>query len=128
MSEWKQIFLMALEEHFNVSRAAKVAGCTRQWAYHERKADPEFAAAWGEIEHAWVDAAEAEIYRRAVEGVDRPVFYKGEIVGHVREFSDQLLVTFLKAHRPEKYREKQDVHQSGGMTIRVEYADADQAE
>lgn len=127
MSEWKQIFLMALEEHLNVSRAARIAGISRQRAYQERAADAGFREAWGDIEQQWTDAAEEELYRRAVEGAERPVFYKGAEVGRVREFSDQLLVAFLRAHRPEKYRERQDVHRSGGMTVRVEYADADES-
>jgi hypothetical protein len=40
-----------------------------------------------------------------VEGVDKPVYQGGVLVGYVREYSDQLLVTLLKAHRPEKFRD-----------------------
>ena len=45
----------------------------------------------------------AEAHRRAVKGVDEPVFWKGEIAGHVRKYSDRLLETLLRAHDPAKY-------------------------
>jgi|NGEPerStandDraft_5_1074534.scaffolds.fasta_scaffold115293_2 hypothetical protein len=31
--------------------------------------------------------------------------YRGEVVGHIREFLDRMLEVILKARRPEKYRE-----------------------
>ena len=34
------------------------------------------------------------------------MFYKGAVCGHVRRYSDTLLMFLLKAHRPEKYRER----------------------
>ena len=40
---------------------------------------------------------EDEAVRRAVEGVPRPVFYQGQIVGAVQEYSDELLIRMLKA-------------------------------
>ena len=42
--------------------------------------------------------------RRAFEGVERPVYYKGEQVGTWRFYSDALAMFLLKAHRPERYR------------------------
>ena len=52
-----------------------------------------------------VDDLEAEAWRRAKEGVEKPVFQGGKQVGVIREYSDTLMATLLKAHRPEKYRE-----------------------
>lgn len=46
---------------------------------------------------------------RAVDGVRKPVFYKGEIVGHVQEYSDSLLQTLLKANMRNKYGDKTDI-------------------
>ncbi len=34
---------------------------------------------------------EKEVWRRAVEGVDRPLMYRGKEIGVVKEFSDNLL-------------------------------------
>lgn len=46
---------------------------------------------------------EDEARRRAVEGVEEPVFYQGDVVGHVKKYSDDLLKLLLKANRREKY-------------------------
>jgi hypothetical protein len=32
------------------------------------------------------DAIEAEMRRRAIEGVQKPVFYKGEVCGYMTEY------------------------------------------
>ena len=65
-----------------------------------------FAAAWDEVEDAVADTMERELYRRAVEGVDKPVFHQGDEVATIREYSDTLLIFGLKGARPEKYRER----------------------
>lgn len=46
---------------------------------------------------------EAEARRRAVDGVDEPVFYQGEECGSKKVYSDSLLKTMLAANLPEKY-------------------------
>src|SRR5437870_3224245 len=51
------------------------------------------------------DAHEAEATRRAVEGWDEPVFYRGQVWGHVRRYSDTLLLARLEALDPETYHE-----------------------
>jgi hypothetical protein len=65
------------------------------------------------------DVLEAEAWRRAVDGVDRPIFQRGEQVGVERVYSDNLMVQLLKAHRPEKYRERTENIQRGQTEIRV---------
>lgn len=107
----RETFLAALTAAGNVSEACQAAGIGRTAAYAWRAADAEFAAAWdGALEEA-ADRMEREAFRRAVEGVEKPVFGSlgqglgsGE-VGRVREYSDTLLIFLLKAARPEKYRE-----------------------
>ena len=44
--------------------------------------------------------------RRATVGNERPVFYKGKIVGSVRERSDVLAMFLLKSRRREIYGER----------------------
>ena len=97
----------------NVSAAAKKAGVPRSTAYDWYKADEEFAAAWDDAVEVAVDSLEKEAWRRARDGVLKPVYQKGEKVGQVREYSDQLMVTLLKAHRPEKYRDRQQLEHTG---------------
>ena len=50
------------------------------------------------------DMLDAEIDRRAVEGVDKPVIYKGEITGTYKEYSDNLLM-FRRKQRDPSYRD-----------------------
>ena len=55
-----------------------------------------------------IGALEDEATRRAVEGVEGPVFFQGRQCGVVRKYSDTLLIFRLKAMRPEKYSERRE--------------------
>jgi hypothetical protein len=66
--------------------------------------DEEFAQRWKDAIADDADKLEEEAFRRAVEGIDRSVFYQGRIVGYVKEYSDYLLIRLLQARRPEVYR------------------------
>jgi hypothetical protein len=99
-----------------VNKAAASVGITRVTAYNWRKADAGFAAAWDDVIDYCVEEMEAECRRRAFVGYEEPIHYKGELVDTVRKFSDTLMIFFLKAHRPEKYREQ----------IRITLGDANQ--
>jgi hypothetical protein len=72
----------------------------------QRKANPDFAKRWQEALDEAADILEKEAWRRAAEGTEEPVFHKGDICGHVRRYSDNLLMFMLKGMRPEKFREK----------------------
>jgi hypothetical protein len=63
-----------------------------------------------------VDLLEGEALRRAVQGVEEPVFYKGERVdkGQVRRYSDVLLIFLLKANRPVKFRDRVEITDPDG--------------
>lgn len=100
-----EAFLEALSETASVVKACEISGLSRRTAYNWRDADTDFAAQWDAALTLGTDALEDEAVRRAREGTDKPVFYKGEICGHIREFSDTLLIFMLKARRPEKFRE-----------------------
>lgn len=121
----QEAFLDALRKAGNVSEACAAAGIPRRTVYDWRDADAAFAAAWeGALDEA-ADTMEREAFRRAVEGVEKPVFQGGEEVGRIRDYSDTLLIFLLKAARPEKYRERADVQQRGTTTIKVVYDNAD---
>ena len=53
-----------------------------------------------------VDAFQEEAHRRAVQGIEKPVYQGGRLVGTVREYSDTLLIFLLKGLRPERYKER----------------------
>lgn len=94
----------------NVTAAARLVGVGRRTAYEWREQDPALAQAWDEAVAEYVDGLEAEADRRAVEGVSKPLFYKGtRLKADVREYSDTLLIFRLKALRPQQYRERVQV-------------------
>jgi Homeodomain-like domain len=105
----REQFLGYLRDGWSISAAAGKIGVSRQAVYRLRASDDEFAHQWEDAYESGTDVYEDEVKRRAVEGTEKPVFYQGEIVGHVREFSDTLLIVALKARRPERYRERFDV-------------------
>jgi hypothetical protein len=107
-----ELFLAELVAGRSVSAACRAAGLPRRTAYNLRQRDEPFALRWHDALEAGTDAFEDEARRRALEGVERPVMYRGEAVGTVREYSDRMLELILRARRPEKYRERYEVEHS----------------
>ena len=102
----RETFLHTLRDTANVSAAARAASVNRRTVYCWRDENPEFAADWDEALEEATDTLEAEARRRALDGVAKPVFYQGEECGTVQEYSDTLMTLLLKAHRPEKFKER----------------------
>ena len=93
-----------------IRRACTVAEVGRRTHYDWMDASPEYREAFEVAKEDAADSLEAEVYRRAVKGVRKPVgWFKGVAGGHVREFSDLLLMFQLKALRPKKYRDRVEV-------------------
>ena len=102
---WRPVFLDLLRRMGNVSLAAKTVGHSRNAVYRARAKSETFARQWDDAIEEACDVLEAEARRRAFSGVDEPVFHKGEVVGHVRKYSDTLLIFLLKGYRPERFRD-----------------------
>ena len=88
---WETTFLELIKATGNIRLAADGAGIDRSTPYQRARRDPDFAARWADAEQAAVDTLEAAARSRALAG------------------SDQLLMFLLKAHRPERYRERVDL-------------------
>lgn len=89
--------------------------------YSWRQEEPEFAAAWAEAVEIGADKLEAEAVRRAVEGVDKPVTFQGEITATYKEYSDSLLQFLLKGAKPDKYnRQALQISGPGGAPIQIQ--------
>ena len=110
----REKFLNSLSRGLSVSDAAALVGATRQAFYLLRQRDPAFSQAWDAALDEGSDRLEDEARRRAVDGIDCPIFYRGEVVGYVPRYSDTLLMFLLRARRPEKYRERP---QRGASTL-----------
>jgi hypothetical protein len=95
-TSWHPKFLQTLGQTCNVTMACKVAGVDRSVAYDHKRALPEFAAQWEDAKEAAIEILEAEAWQRA------------------RKKSDLLMIFLLKAHKPEKYRERTEVDVTSG--------------
>ncbi len=90
-ADWAGRFLEVFRSTCNVRLSADAAGIDRDTAYRRRQRDPEFARLWAQAEQDGVDVLEAQARARALSG------------------SDPLLMFLLKAHRPDRYRERVDI-------------------
>ena len=113
----RDAFLEMLTEEGSVVAACKRLGLHRPSMYAWRDDDKEFAEAWQAALGLGVDAIEDEAIRRAKEGVEHKVYYKGEPVGSYQEYSDQLMMFFLRAAKPEKYGNRSEVHLTGAVAL-----------
>ena len=119
----KQRYLEALAETGIITYAAKRAQIARQTVYDWLEADPDFAQRHAEAIVESTERMEAEAYRRAVVGIEKPVYYRGEPVGTITEHSDGLLQFMLRARKPETYRERIDVNSKVSAQIDVAPSD-----
>lgn len=76
---WLHPFLDALRRTGIVSRACTAAGVTSSTAYALRQRDADVAAAWDDALETAYDEEEAEARRRAIEGVEEPIVYQGQL-------------------------------------------------
>lgn len=110
---WREGFIAALRNSGNVRASCQAAGVERSTAYRAYATSSEFAAQWEEALEEAIDTLEGAAWKRARDGVVRhePIMYQGEKVGEkvITEYSDTLMTLLLKAHRPEKYRERFDI-------------------
>jgi hypothetical protein len=116
----KRAFLSAFAVTGNISTAAAAAGIHPDTPRtHWAKDDPEFVRGMKAAREEAADRMEQEALRRAVDGVDEPVFHKGEVCGAIRKYSDTLLIFMLKAARPAKFREGVDMVAGDGARLVV---------
>ncbi len=97
-------FLQLLAQGHTPGFAAKVVKISRSAAYKWREEDAAFAEDWRDAVNQGFDRLEDEAWRRGVEGVLKPVRYRGKVIGHIRKYSDKLLVLLLKRRRPDLYK------------------------
>jgi transposase len=102
-------FLEAFEVSCSIQKAARWANIHRQTHYDWLRKDATYPARFAEARERATQTLEDEAVRRAVEGVRRPVLYRGKQV-YIQgkplfdiEYSDQLLIRLLEAFNPEKY-------------------------
>lgn len=112
-------FLKAYSELGVLSKAAEVAGIKLRQHYYWLQAFPEYAEEFEEAAQKALGRLEEEAIRRAVDGVEKPVFYKGQKVGTTKDYSDTLLMFMLKGMSPEKYRDRYEPAQNNTINIQL---------
>lgn len=119
-SKRKLIFLEEYSKTGRIYHSAAVAGVCGGTVTRHRKTDEDFDDACNEALRCYHDDIEGEIHRRAIDGWDEPVFdYKGGgCIGHVRKFSDRLLVLQAQRHiKAYQMKGELDVNVSGGVLV-----------
>jgi hypothetical protein len=98
-------FISALAETACVETACRRVGVSRQSAYRLRARDcaGAFRAAWDQALDVGVTQLEEAALSRALHGVPRPIFYKGEQVGETRDYDERLTMFLLRARRPQRF-------------------------
>ena len=99
------LFFEQLAKTCNVTASAAAIGVSRQHVHHLRRTKPDFAKDWDDALERATDALEYAARTRAIDGYQRPVYQRGELVGYEPCYSDALMITLLKAHRPDKFRD-----------------------
>jgi len=115
----QKAFLNNLSETGSVKKACEAIKISRNSFYNFRKKNKKFTEQWEEAEKRGVDALIEEARRRAHDGVDEPVYYKGDRIDTIRKYSDVLLMFLIKAKRPE-YRESYQMSVDGNITIKIQ--------
>lgn len=106
-----ECLLRTLAETGNLFLACHAARMTRRQVASLQRSDAAFADAYDEAMDEAADRIEAEVWRRALEGVVEPLVKGGALVRDpetgeaimTRRYSDPLLVLLLKGSKPEKY-------------------------
>lgn len=117
------MFLRFLSETAKVAHSWRLAGGQENSITHlyaRKRKEREFAAAWAQAMEMAGDRFEEEAARRAVEGVKRDIYYKGEVVGSEQQYSDGLLSKLLDGSKPDKYapkRENTQVNVQVGLAV-----------
>lgn len=122
----KETYLAQLRLTGNMAESAKVAGIAKQTVYNLKQKDEAFRAAVDDAIDTAVDRLVGEAWRRAHDGVTKPVFWQGKkLKSGIQEYSDVLLMFLIKRHRPE-YRERTtlDLTNLPKLEVTVNYVSA----
>lgn len=93
-NDWARTFLQAYadpESLGTISKAAKKAGVTRQTVHNRLKDDLIFKTLYEQAQEELKDIIRKEVMRRAIEPYERPIFQRGELIGHVKEYDNRHL-------------------------------------
>jgi len=122
----QRAFLAAFEVCGIVATAAEASSVGRRTHRTWVANDPAYALAFERAKETAADILESEARRRAIEGTDEPVFYRGEQVGKITKYSDRLLEFLLTGARPSIFGKRSlELHGEGGGAVKIQLTDED---
>ena len=80
--------------------------------------NPEFKAQMDDAKEEACETLESEAMRRAMKGINEPVFHQGKQCGTITRYSDTLLIFLMKAAMPKKYGSRVDLT-SGDKPVKL---------
>lgn len=98
-------FIEALAETACVEEACRRVGMSDRAAYNlrHRPSGGPFRQAWDAALDYAFHRLEQSALGRAINGVPRPIFHKGEQVGEWRDYDERLTMFLLRARRPGRF-------------------------
>jgi hypothetical protein len=98
-------FIEAVAATKCVDEACRIVGMSDTSAYElrNRPCGAAFARAWDLALELKLDRVEQAAIERSINGVVRPIFYKGEQVGEYRHYDERLTMFLLRSRRPQRY-------------------------
>lgn len=106
LSTNQRAFLAAYSQCGNITQAAELSDNARANHYRWLNESDMYKKAFEAAEEEAADRLESEARRRAVQGVEEPVFYQGVECGTVKKYSDNLLMFLMKGANPDKYADR----------------------
>lgn len=104
MTEHQQgLYINAIRETGLEASARRIAGVSKRAVENTIEENPDFAEQLEDAMDCAADVLEAEARRRAVDGYEEDVYYKGEFVGTTTKYSDSLLALLLKGRRRQVF-------------------------
>jgi hypothetical protein len=92
-------FLQTLAQTAKVAAAIRVSGLSDTTVYRHRQQSEEFRARWAAALAEGFERLETMMLDRALNGIEKPVWYGGKQVGTMTEYSDRTALALLAQHR-----------------------------
>lgn len=135
----EEAFLDGLREGWSVRKSAYAAGIATITVYDWKSKSEaskredgtykdDFVLRWSNAHSDGCDVLEDEALRRGVEGVEKPVYQGGVLVGTVTEYSDTMLALKMRGKLPGVYNtERHELSGPAGgpvaMAMEIEFVD-----
>ncbi len=120
LNKRQKAFLAAYAQCGNITGAAEAANLNRSSHYDWMRDNVTYCMAFAQAEEEAADRLEHEARRRAIEGIEEPVYQGGKLVGTVKKYSDTLLMFLAKGARPQKFKDRHEHTGANNGPIKTE--------